>query len=147
MSLKPILTGGLILGLGILIGYYPGQSFPHSSQTTTDTYSTRALARTYEIPIIDFEDVPISDAIDYLRSLTRTPVEIEGGPEYQQLNFVLQDATTSARHLNLILRDIPLDRLCELIAEDSGLDLSFGEHAIVFSAPTHQAEQAETLKP
>ena len=147
MSLKLILAGGLILSLGILIGYFLGQSFPYSGQTAADTSSTRALARTYEIPIIDFEDVPISDAIDYLRSLTRTPVEIEGGSEYQRLNFVLQDPTNSARHLNLILRDIQLDRLCELIAEDSGLDLSFGEHAIVFSAATHQAEQGKSLKP
>jgi len=147
MSLKLILAGGLIFSTGIIIGYVLGQAFPHFEQTAADTSTTRALARTYEIPIIDFEDVPISDAIDYLRSLTRTPVEIEGGPEYQRLNFVLQDPTTSARHLNLILRDIPLDRLCELIAEDSGLDLSFGEHAIVFSAGTQQAEQDEPLKP
>lgn len=130
-----ILSAGMALFcIGVVVGYLLGETRSRQYPSLAHFRSTRSFAHTFRIPMIDFENVALVDAVDYLRSLTRPPVEIEGGPTYRRLNFVVIDPEEIARPVNLRLSDIPLDRLCELIAENSGLEVSFEREAIVFSA-------------
>lgn len=147
MNIRFFTASLAIFCFGVAVGYLLGETRSHEYPTFAHFRSTRSFAHTFRIPTIDFENVPVADAVDYLHSLTRTPVEIEGGPTYRKMNFVLLDPENVSRPLNLRLRDIPLDRLCDLIAEDSGLEVSFGRDAVVFSARKPQAEQNAAGQP
>jgi hypothetical protein len=151
MKIRSILAGMALFCVGLVAGYLLGETRSREYPTFAHFRSTRSFAHTFRIPTIDFEKVPLADAVDYLRSLTRTPVEVEGGPSYRKLNFVVIDPGKIARPLNLRLRDVPLDRLCDLIAEDSGLEVTFGRDAVVFSArkaqPAPNAEEPSAPRP
>lgn len=134
MKIRSFPAAMALFCIGLVAGYFLGEIRSREYPTLAHFRSTRSFAHTFRIPTSDFENVALEDAVDYLRSLTRTPVEVEGGPTYRRLNFVVLDPEETARPLNLRLGDVPLDRLCELIAENSGLEVEFEREAIVFSA-------------
>ena len=103
------------------------------------------------IPEIDFEDVSVNEAIDYLRRQTREHDNLEIDPSQKGVNFVLRDPATEsgllddeldaagavvvpeagkARIKNLKLKNVPLDTALDYIADQAGLEVKVDEYAV-----------------
>ncbi|WP_345714453.1 hypothetical protein [Luteolibacter yonseiensis] len=95
---------------------------------------TRGFAENLVISQIDMEAVPLPEAVDYLRSKSRTGVEVDGLPPPFRLNFVVVDPKRLARPVDLKLKSVRLDRVCERIAQAAGVRVAFDTDAIVFSS-------------
>ena len=134
------MVGVVGVSVGIVLGHLFTKSSPRSVdadeiELAADAESPTLLqAREFVIPIIDFEDTTIQEAVEFLRAQTRRGVEIDGVPRPDPLNFVVVDPNNRAALLSIRLRDIRLDYLCERIAQVAGIEVSFDQDAIVFTA-------------
>ncbi len=88
------------------------------------------------VPLVPLDNAELQDAVDYLRTCSRTGIEIDGMPKPYRLNYIIVDPHRVAKPITLRLQDIRLDQLCERIAQVSGMTVSFDSDAIVFAAST-----------
>lgn len=94
----------------------------------------REFAKKLIVPRALFEAAPLADAVEFLRSMARTGMEIDGAPEPFKLNFVVLDPDKRAKPVDLDVKSIPLDELCEKVAAASGMKVRFDAEAVVFHA-------------
>ena len=99
------------------------------------------------VPLVPFDNAPLEDAVDYLRTCSRTGIEIDGMPKPYRLNYIIVDPHRVAKPITLRLQDIRLDELCERIAQVSGMTVSFDRDAIVFAEPTKGEQVADGNRP
>jgi len=97
---------------------------------------TRKFAQGIQVPVIDFDGASLMEVVDYLRSISRTGIAIQGEPAPYRLNFVVDDPDRIARPVVLRMKDVRLDQLCERVAQMAGIGVSFEDDAIVFAAHT-----------
>lgn len=86
------------------------------------------------VSMVDLEQTSLGEAVDYLRSTSRTGVEIPGEPPPFRLNFIVDDPMHAARPIDLRMKSVRLDQLCGRIAQAAGVRVTFEPDAIVFSA-------------
>jgi len=138
--MKTLITGLVCLVVGGVIGQMslhskaeipPGKI---SASSGSELSATRRLAHEIEVPIIRLKDTPIDEALDYLRVRSRKDGGANSSSADDRLAFVLVDPSKTARRLDLSHQRVKMDKLCERIAELSGLSVAFEEDAIVFRA-------------
>lgn len=87
----------------------------------------RERLRNTVIPSIEFRETPLPDALAFLRAKS-----IELDPEKKGVNLVLQGAEGElAPALTLSLREVPLGEALNYVAAVSGLEVTFGDHAVI----------------
>ena len=129
------LIGHLVTRLGLPSGEHAPSSTLNQPASLTLDFSKKIV-----VSMVDFEQTPIGEAVDYLRSMSRTGVEIPGEPPPFRLNFIVDDPKHAARPIDLRMKSVRLDQLCERIAQASGLRVIFEPDAIVFSAVDSRVE-------
>jgi hypothetical protein len=131
------LTGHLVTRFGILSGEHaPSPTLIEPASPTLD------FSKKIVVPMVDFEQTSLDEAVDYLRSMSRTGMEISDAPPPYRLNFIVDDPKHAARPINLRMKSVRLDQLCERIAQAAGVRVTFEPDAIVFSARDPRVEQA-----
>ncbi len=132
-----LLTGAACFSAGILCGrYFPRQPaagerlFGSGVESPTSVYGRHIF-----LPVVSFDNATISEIVDYLRSQTRTGIELKEASEPPaKLNFIIHDPGQIARPVTLELRNARLKDVCDRVAQLSGLRISYDHDAIVFSA-------------
>jgi hypothetical protein len=99
-----------------------------TNEKTPDAH-TMALIQQVQVPIADCENASLEDLLDYLKRFLPKKADAT------TLAFSIQDPAHKAREITLRLQDIRLDYLCQRIAEQAGVSVSFGKDAIIFRAP------------
>jgi hypothetical protein len=136
--MKTLITGLVCLVVGGVISQMVFRSKPEIPLATASSGSelsaTRRSAQEIEVPIIRLEDTPIEEALDYLRVRSRKNSGANSSSADDRLAFVLVDPNKTARRMDLSHQRVKMDKLCERIAELSGLNVAFEEDAIVFRA-------------
>jgi len=136
------LIGHLVTRVGLPSGYHAQSSTLNEPSSPTLDFSKKIV-----VSMVDFEETPIGEAVDYLRSMSRTGVEIPGESPPFRLNFIVDDPKHAARPINLRMNSVRLNRLCERIAQAAGVRVTFESDAIVFSAGDSRVEQVVDGKP
>jgi hypothetical protein len=145
--MKPLITGVACLAAGVVIGqltaHPKSEGMPPTAvvSNVADLSPTRRLAQEIEVPI-NLRDTSIDEALDYLRVRSRKNSGANSTFHDDRLAFVLVDPNKTAKHVDLIHSHAKIDKLCEWIAELSGLTVAFEDDAIVFRANQNAAEQA-----
>ena len=145
--------GFVSLIAGLTIGHIATRSLmqvpkPITAVTPSPVESpTKTFARGIMVPLVPFDNAPLEDAVDYLRTCSRTGIEIDGMPKPYRLNYIIVDPHRVAKPITLRLQDIRLDELCERIAQVSGMTVSFDRDAIVFAEPTKGEQVADGNRP
>jgi hypothetical protein len=120
---------------GIIFKAGPGGLTPPPSPATTNTQgadTSQKFARNLILPSIDFKDVSLEEAIDFLRLRSR---ELSAGqPASSVPNFIVMDPQKKAQPITLQLKNIPLEQACNRIGEMAGLRVKYDQAAIVFKA-------------
>ncbi|MEP4079580.1 hypothetical protein [Haloferula sp.] len=111
------------------------------------TYIVQKL-RNIIIPVIDFEDVSIEEAIDYLRVRSIELDVMELDPEQKGINFVIRRSRSSnvgsARISKLRLRNVPLAEALNYICEATRLRWSTDDFAVTIKPATEVGEDLFT---
>lgn len=107
---------------------------PQTVETGETAPPTLFFAKKLVVPRALFEATPLAEAVDFLRSMSRTGMEIDGTPAPFKLDFVVLDPDKRARPVDLDVKSIPLDELCEKVAAAAGMSVRFDTEAIVFHA-------------
>ncbi len=68
-------------------------------------------------------------------------MEIDGETRPFHLNFIVLDPAATARPVDLRMKSVRLDQLCNRVAEAAGLRVTFESDAIVFAAEDIRVEQ------
>jgi hypothetical protein len=142
-------TSKIALGVvtGILIGHFLTRivfSNGNSAQSDAVCYTTPQTlehSQKIEVPFVDFEDTSLEEAIDYLRSISRSGRDVPGEPPQFRLNFIVHDPEHGSRSINLSMMSVRLDQLCERIAQAAGVNVTFESDAIVFSTREFRGEK------
>ncbi len=143
--MKTLVAGVVCLIVGIVIGQVTAHSKSDRTpavvaSNVSDLSSTRRLAQEIELPAI-LNDTTVDVALDYLRLRSRQNFGTNSNPADERLAFVLVDPNKTARPVDLRYQSVKMDKLCERIAELSGLTVAFEDDAIVFRAKQSLAEQ------
>lgn len=134
-------TSKIAIGVftGILIGHLLTRIFlsnGNSAQSDAVSYTTSKTleySQKIEVPFVDFEETSLEEAVDYLRSISRSGRDVPGAPPQFRLNFIVHDPEHGSRSINLSMMTVRLDQLCERIAQAAGVNVTFEADAIVFS--------------
>ena len=114
------------------------------------TYILQKL-RSVVIPVIDFEDLSLEEAIDYLR-VRSIELDPELDPDLKGVNFVVRKpaggggglldggGVGDARIERLFLRNVPLSEALNYICEATRLRWSVDEHAVTIKPATETDE-------
>jgi hypothetical protein len=116
----------------------PGMSSTHLGAT----YPLQKL-RDIVVPIIDFEDTSLREAIDFLRAQSVELDTREAHPEKRGVNFAVQNAA-SARIKELNLRNVPLTKALDYICEATGMRWSMDDFAVVIRPASDASDVLST---
>lgn len=129
-----------------------------SLQSAGATYIVQKL-KNIIIPVIDFEDTTLEEAIDYLRTRTVELDTLELDPSMKGLNFVIRHPTSTSKDDELFgdftdpsrikipelrLRNIPINEVLNYICQATRMRWSSDEFAIVIKPATETSEDLIT---
>lgn len=100
------------------------------------------LLRSMRIPVLDFDDTTLGEAIDYLRIQTIELDHSTADPTARGINFVL-DVTPeeAAQTLSLTLRDAPLEEVLRYLTQTTGTSFAFQPFAVVIRSADKASEE------
>ncbi len=81
------------------------------------------------VPVVDFNNLTVGEAIDYLRRKTQELDEWETDPLKQGVNFVIRGGAATTRGVTLKLRNVPAYNILVYVCELSRLRFEIGEVA------------------
>jgi len=93
---------------------------------------TGSLKRSYEsviLPKIEFTDVTLAEAIEGLRSLSKSAT---GGKVMP--NILIKDQDLAGKTLSLNLRNLPLTDAIQYLADMAGARTVYDKHAVIFTS-------------
>lgn len=94
------------------------------------------------IPVINFEDATLEDAVDFLRLRSRELDKTTEDPAEKGVNFVIKTTAPQAKTVTLALSDVSLRKAIENVAEAAELTMVVGPFAVTLM-PREDAEQLE----
>jgi general secretion pathway protein D len=125
-----------------VVSIQPGDRGPEDADSTGRAYISRKLNET-TIPVVDFEDASVQEALEFLRqkSIEQDPFETDG--TRKGVNFILNDTTSGApvgaaagaapgaSPITLRLTNVPLVEALKYVTELAGLKYKIEPYSVV----------------
>ncbi|WP_346188411.1 Amuc_1098 family type IV pilus outer membrane protein [Rubritalea halochordaticola] len=141
-------------------GVFDGPNNPIEEEVTGALYLRRKL-KNIDIPVVDFNNISVNEAVDFLRMRSRELDRDELDPNKKGINFVVRTpavvggeagggaggfgdtaAPGSKRIDTLMLRNVPLEVVLDQICKKTGLRYRVEDYAVVL-LPATDVDDAE----
>lgn len=96
------------------------------------------------IPLVSFNDASLDEAIDFLRTQSRELDTTTEVPALKGVNFVVRQGKAEPKRLTMELRNLPLRKVIELVAEAAGLTMTVNQFSVALM-PAENPEEAKFL--